>query len=257
MPKKRSLTTALFLCGVGYSIYFSGVVAFIILTIPLSVILFPLGKSRDFFRAVMENALGALVKKLLPFLQVAEIKEVVGLSEINGFDSGIVIANHRGWLDGPILLGHLKKILPLMKSSYATNPLYKMFTRWFNFISLDSGSSAGIKRAHDDCINHLNNNEKLLIFPEGTRSLTNKLLPFKRLAFLLAVETHKPIFPVIIYSNIPFMTRNLASFFPLGKVEYRLIALDPIYPKDGESAERLLSRCEKLMAKKWQELNRE
>jgi 1-acyl-sn-glycerol-3-phosphate acyltransferase len=205
----------------------------------------------------MENALGGLVKVLLPFLQVAEIKEVVGLSDINSFDSGIVVANHRGWLDGPILLGHLKKILPLMKSSYATNPLYKMFTKWFNFISLDSSTNEGLKRAQDDCIAHLASNEKLLIFPEGTRSLTNKLLPFKRLAFLLAVETQKPIFPIIIYSNLPFMTRNLASFFPLGKIEYKLIALDPLYPQDGESAEKLLSRCEKLMARKWRDLNRE
>jgi 1-acyl-sn-glycerol-3-phosphate acyltransferase len=255
--KKRPLPLSILLCGVGYTIYFSGVVGFVILTIPLSLVLFPFGKPRELFRKIMENSLSALVTLLLPLLKVARIIEVEGLDEINESSGGIVIGNHRGWLDGPLLLGHLHGILPLMKSSYATNPLYKMFTRWFNFISLDASTQVGLKAAKDDCINQLNSGDKLLVFPEGTRSRSNKLLPFKKLAFLLAVETKSPIFPIIIHSNIPFMTKSLSSFFPKAEIKYRLISLGKVVPQENETAEKLLTRCEKMMAKRWREIDGE
>jgi 1-acyl-sn-glycerol-3-phosphate acyltransferase len=38
----------------------------------------------------------------------------------------------------------------------------------------------------------------VVIFPEGTRSLDGRLLPFKRGGFLLAVKTGTPIVPVTI-----------------------------------------------------------
>lgn len=38
----------------------------------------------------------------------------------------------------------------------------------------------------------------MVIFPEGTRGLPGRLLPFKRGGFLLAIQTHIPVVPVTI-----------------------------------------------------------
>ncbi len=38
----------------------------------------------------------------------------------------------------------------------------------------------------------------MVIFPEGTRGLPGRLLPFKRGGFLLAIQTHTPVVPVTI-----------------------------------------------------------
>ncbi len=255
MDNRRPFPLSLLLCGTGYTIYFSSVIGFIILTIPLSLILFPFGKPRAFFRNLMERSLQSLVTILLPLLNVAKIEEIKDLKRINSFDGGVVIGNHRGWLDGPLLLGHIKGVLPLMKSSYATNPLYRMFTSWFNFINLDTSTQEGLISAHKECSDQIKKGGKLLIFPEGTRSQTNRLLPFKKLAFLLSVETKTPIYPVIIHSNIPFMTKNLLSFFPPKQIKYRLIGLDPITPEKNEKAEQLMARCEKVMIKAWRDLD--
>lgn len=48
--------------------------------------------------------------------------------------------------------------------------------------------------------NALESGKMLLIFPEGTRSKTGKLLPFKSGAALFAVSTGSPIVPAIIHA---------------------------------------------------------
>ena len=47
-----------------------------------------------------------------------------------------------------------------------------------------------------------------MIFPEGTRSPTTELLPFKDGAFRLAVETGVPILPVAIHGTRDAMAKR-------------------------------------------------
>ncbi len=49
-----------------------------------------------------------------------------------------------------------------------------------------------------------NRKSKIVIFPEGTRAQQNKLLPFKKGAFHLAIDSQSMIQPVVV-SNYYFM----------------------------------------------------
>ena len=56
-----------------------------------------------------------------------------------------------------------------------------------------------------DCFKCLKNNEKIVIFPEGTRNKTNEeMLPFKHGAAIMAIRTKTPIVPVVIYNKPRF-----------------------------------------------------
>lgn len=53
-----------------------------------------------------------------------------------------------------------------------------------------------------DCLKCLKNNEKIAIFPEGTRNKTEEdLLPFKHGAAALAIKAKAPIIPMVIYQK--------------------------------------------------------
>ena len=53
-----------------------------------------------------------------------------------------------------------------------------------------------------DAIKCLKNNEKVAIFPEGTRNKTKEpFLPFKPGASMLAIRTKTPIVPMVIYEK--------------------------------------------------------
>jgi len=54
----------------------------------------------------------------------------------------------------------------------------------------------------------------LLMFPEGTRSRTGELLPFKRGAFVLAIKGQVPIVPMAIYGANRAMRKGSPLIWP-------------------------------------------
>lgn len=85
--------------------------------------------------------------------------------------------------------------------------------------------------ALDQCRERLSRRVSVMIFPEGTRSRTDQLLPFKDGAFRLAVETGTPILPLVVAGTRDAMAKGSLVFRP-ALAEVR--ALEPI-STDGMS----------------------
>ncbi len=88
-----------------------------------------------------------------------------------------------------------------------------------------------------------NKGMKVWIMPEGTRSRGKGLLPFKKGAFHLAVQTGFPIIPVVISSYAQQLNMNSLSYNPVVVKVY-----DPI-KIEGELNEvnALKDHCEKVV----------
>ena len=71
------------------------------------------------------------------------------------------------------------------------------------------------------------------VFAEGTRALPNELLPFKKGAIHLALQTNAPIIPVVFKNTDQLMGKKTGVAYP-GKIEMVLL---PVIETDGKNAE--------------------
>jgi 1-acyl-sn-glycerol-3-phosphate acyltransferase len=66
------------------------------------------------------------------------------------------------------------------------------------YVRLVRGDSASVKEMFDTCRAWLDRGVSIMMFPEGTRSRSGRLLPFKAGAFKLAMESGAPVVPIVL-----------------------------------------------------------
>lgn len=123
--------------------------------------------------------------------------EVEGSAEIDRRRSYVFMANHRGLFDIPALLASLPvQTRFLAKRSLFRIPLFGWAIALGGFVNIDRQNPGTARDSFSAAIGRLGQGVSLLVFPEGTRSPTSQLLPFKRGGFLLALKSGLPIVPV-------------------------------------------------------------
>lgn len=124
----------------------------------------------------------------------------------------VLMANHRSYLDIPaVVLGlrHLT-VLFVAKRELTRIPFFGWALGASRHIKVDRGDREQAIQALQEGLGRLGKGIGLAFFPEGTRSRTRRLLPFKKGGFYVAVDGGFPIVPVSI--------RN--SGFLLGKMQF-------------------------------------
>jgi 1-acyl-sn-glycerol-3-phosphate acyltransferase len=86
-----------------------------------------------------------------------------------------------------------------------------------------------------------------LIFPEGTREIEKGLLPFKKGAFSLSIESGVSIVPVIISGTRQLVPKETFHWQNIPNVSIHIHMLEPISPQEGENAEGLKQRVWDIM----------
>jgi 1-acyl-sn-glycerol-3-phosphate acyltransferase len=238
-----------FLTFLGFACHFLSIVIFIAIILPFILIV---GFFRPDFLKYLQASFHAyilfLTQRLLPFLQICCITKISGFNTIDPKRAAIYIANHRGRLDALIALSILKNTGALIKSKYAVLPLYKAFVKHLDFIAVESASPRVLMTAFEKCSRQLRAGKNLLVFPEGTRASSGRLLPFKELAFRLSKDLAVPVVPLIIHSDYSFMAKRPGSIFPKKKLSYTIGFLAPVYPEKNEAPADFAFRVRALMA---------
>jgi 1-acyl-sn-glycerol-3-phosphate acyltransferase len=160
----------------------------------------------------------------------------------------VVVANHRGRLDALLMLSMLPSTGVVIKSDYARIPLYSSFVKHLDFVSINPDSLESLGAASAKCRQVLAKGVSLLVFPEGTRAKTGRLLAFRPFPFKIAMETGAPVVPVIIHSDLPFMARCRGSIFPKYRFRYTIRFLPAQRPRVGEAAPDFAQRVRATMA---------
>lgn len=111
----------------------------------------------------------------------------------------VVMSNHQSHYDVPVLFTVLGANLRMVaKKELAEIPLFGSALRASGFVIVDRSDRAAAIRSLEQAKSELASGMHVWIAPEGTRSRTGSLLPFKKGGFVLALGVGLPILPVTI-----------------------------------------------------------
>jgi 1-acyl-sn-glycerol-3-phosphate acyltransferase len=127
--------------------------------------------------------------------------EVTGREHFDPHASYLVMSNHQSHYDVPVLfhvLAAKRSLRMIAKVELFDVPVFGRAMREAGFISIDRGSRknamASLRRAKETMQSGVN----VWIAPEGTRSATGELLPFKKGGFHLAIDVGELLLPITI-----------------------------------------------------------
>ncbi|MFZ5570331.1 MAG: lysophospholipid acyltransferase family protein [Thermodesulfobacteriota bacterium] len=140
----------------------------------------------------------------------------------------MVVSNHQSQLD--ILLA-FRLFFPfkwVSKAEVFKVPLIGWNMVLNRYIKLKRGDKDSIRQMMDQCEETLSNGSSVYFFPEGTRSETGVLKPFKPGAFILAKKLQVPILPIVINGSKNALPKHSLNFH--GKHHMHITVLEEIPP---------------------------
>lgn len=124
----------------------------------------------------------------------------------------VVIANHESYAD-IFLISHLPwEMKWLSKAEVMRVPLMGWLMRMAGDIPVHRGDSRSRAEAMNGIRDRLGKRVSVIVLPEGTRSPTDQLLPFRDGAFRIAVELGLPVLPIAVAGTRYAMAKGSFRF---------------------------------------------
>ncbi|MCM3881506.1 MAG: 1-acyl-sn-glycerol-3-phosphate acyltransferase [Vicinamibacterales bacterium] len=134
---------------------------------------------------------------------------VAGRQNIPAGQAVVFCSNHQSNIDPPILFQALhSRLHVLFKKELTKLPLLGRVFLIGGFVPIDRGSREQSMAAIEQTAASLRQGNSFLTFPEGTRSRTGALLPFKRGPFLMALKAQVPVVPVAVQGGATSMRKG-------------------------------------------------
>lgn len=134
---------------------------------------------------------------------------VVGARYTRAPRPAVFIFNHQSQFDIVVIAEVLDTgFTGIAKREVANNPVFGPLMRFVEVTFINRADSTAAKAALAPVVETLRGGLSVVIAPEGTRSLTPRVGPFKKGAFHIAMQAGAPIIPVVIRNAGEIAWRN-------------------------------------------------
>jgi 1-acyl-sn-glycerol-3-phosphate acyltransferase len=141
---------------------------------------------------------------------------LAGADRIPRERTAVYCANHASNIDAPLLFHILHPRLHMLyKAEFGRMPILGPAAPIAGFVPVERQNHEQSQQAVDLAAASVSRGHSFLVFPEGTRSRTGELLPFKKGGFIMAIKAQVPIVPVAIIGGRAAMTRGSRLIRPV------------------------------------------
>ena len=111
----------------------------------------------------------------------------------------VFCSNHESNVDPPVLFEGLhRRLHVLFKAELKKLPILGKVMLAGGFVAVERDRREASMASIEEAAQSIRAGNSFLIFPEGTRSRTSELLPFKKGGFIMAIKAQAPIVPVAV-----------------------------------------------------------
>ncbi len=147
---------------------------------------------------------------------------LAGAERIPRGRTAVFCANHTSNIDAPLLFHLLHPRLHMLyKVEFGRMPILGRAAPLAGFIPVERRNHNQSQHAVDEAAESVARGHSFLVFPEGTRSRTGDLLPFKKGGFIMAIKAQVPIVPVAILGGRAAMYKGSRLIHPV-RVDIRV-----------------------------------
>ncbi len=138
-------------------------------------------------------------------------------------EANILLINHQSMLDIIVIEElHPKNVCWIAKAQIGKIPIIGKILSLPKMIAVERENKHSLIKLLSEAKDRVENGRVLAIFPEGTRSQTNELLPFKGGAKLLVEKLNLKVQPIVIVGSDAMKVKE----FSFKKADIKLFCLD-------------------------------
>lgn len=187
----------------------------------------------------------------LQLLFMCSVKVTVeGREKLKKDQRYVFVANHQSYFDIPVMYAGLFAGLSFIaKKELFLIPFFGWGMAAVGHIWIDRKNARRARKSITRAVSMLKRNKiSLVLFPEGTRSVSGKVGEFKRASFVLALEAGVPVVPVAICGTRDVQPKASLKIVP-GVVKLIIGDPVPIIPGNGLDKGNLSGMVRELIVK--------
>ena len=173
---------------------------------------------------------------------------VTGREHLDPNQTYVFVANHQSYLDAaPLFAFTGRKMGVVAKKELLKAPILGYGMGFVNVIAIDRSNRERAVETLKIANERLRSGISFGVCPEGTRAKPGEMLPFKKGAFHMAVQTAVPIVPMAIKNAGELMPRGACEAWP-GTIELAMMPpVDTSWVKSDEDLDELVRRVQQMI----------
>ena len=144
---------------------------------------------------------------------------LIGREYLRPDRAALYVANHSSNIDPPAVFTALRALQPALRTVYKAElrkiPVLVWVFDVAGFVPIERANREQSLPAIDGAAQALASGASFFMFPEGTRSKTGELLPFKKGGFLMAIAAQVPVVPVTVSGGRDAMRKGSMVIHPV------------------------------------------